>query len=120
MPWGEGPGQLPAMRRATGETLVALLVEARLVMLVGADELESLPTRDAWHDLADLLGAPPDALRASSAADRQALMRRLDNAIAALRAHRFRVVAGAGEGTVFVGVVPFGDRRDLRLLFAAA
>jgi|GEM_PF-6107928 len=120
MPWGEGPGHLPPMRRTSGQNLVALLVDAHVLMLVGVDDLERPATSAAWHDLADLLGDAPRALADLCPEQRQALVRSLDGAIAALHAHRFRVIAGAAGGVVVVAVVPVGDRRDLRALFASA
>jgi hypothetical protein len=116
VPWGEGPGELPPMRAATGEGLVRMAAQALVHQVVGADELEREGTQQAWHRFADLM----QDVAGSDEAGRAALATQLDAAIAELRRVRARVVAGSGGAVLFVAVIPIGDRRDLRALFAAA
>jgi hypothetical protein len=119
MPWGEGPGDLPPMRRTTGEALVRLAAEAVLVQLVGDDELEHGEAQAAWHHFADLM-LDADCVASLDDAGKARLARNLDMTIGALRRAGATVRAGAGGGVLFVAVVPIGYRRDLRALFAAS
>ncbi|HEV7263309.1 MAG TPA: SOS response-associated peptidase family protein [Falsiroseomonas sp.] len=121
MPWGEEPGQLPPMRMATGAALVRMAAEAKVHQVVGADELEWDPeTQDAWHSFADLMREVADSAAEFDEADRTALADQVDAAIADLRRLRAKVVAGTGGGIMFVAVLPVGDRRDMRAMFASA
>ena len=120
VPWGEGPGSLPPMRPANGEMIVRMAAEAVAHQVVGADELEREEAEDAWHTFADLMRDVADSAAELGEADRKALAGYVDAAIADLRKVRARVVAGAGGGILFVAVVPIGDRRDLRVMFAVS
>lgn len=120
MPWGEGPGELPPMRAASGGMLVEMAAQAAVHLLVGADELEREPSADAWHTFADLMRDVADSAADLPAVDRSALAAQLDAAIVDLRRVRARVVAGMGGSAMFVAVLPIGDRRDLRAMFAIA
>ncbi|MGG5818739.1 hypothetical protein [Falsiroseomonas sp. HW251] len=119
MPWGEGPGELPPMRRATGEALVQMAAQAAVHQVIGADDLEREATQDAWHTFADLMQDVADTAAMLDADDRAALAKHLDGAIADLRRVGARVVAGSAGDVLFVAVIPIGDRRDLRAMFAA-
>lgn len=120
MPWGEGPGALPPMRRASGEALVRMAAQAAVHQLAGADELErDEATADAWHTFADLMRDVADSAAELDEADRTALVEQVASAVADLRRVGATVVAGIGGQILFVAVVPFGDRRDLRLMFAS-
>jgi hypothetical protein len=120
VPWGEGPGALPPMRAADGAALVQMAAAASVHEIAGADELEHDEARqDAWHTFADLMRDVADCAAEMGDADRAALARSVDEAMADLRRVRARVVAGLGGAILFVAVVPSGYRRDLRFLFAA-
>jgi len=120
MPWGEGPGGLPPMRRVTGRDLVRMAAEARVHQVVGADELEAEATEEAWHAFADLMRDVADNASELDENDRLVLARAVDDAVAELRALGVRVLAGAGNGVMLVAVVPAGSRRDLAAMFAGA
>jgi hypothetical protein len=120
VPWGEGPGELPPMRAATGQALVRMAAQAVVHQVVGADELERETTQHAWHRFADLMQDVAGQAAGTDEAGCAVLEAQLDAAIAELRRVRARVVAGSAGAVLFVAVIPIGDRRDLRALFAAA
>lgn len=97
-----------------------MMARARVHRLVGADELEAGEAREAWHDFADLMGDAIDSMPDLDEADRIALARTMQLAIAELRRVGARVVAGEAGRILFVAVLPVGYSRDPRMLFARA
>jgi hypothetical protein len=108
------------MGPATGAALVRMAAEAKVHQVLGADELErEEETQDAWHTFADLMRDVADSAAELEEADRQSLAGQVDAALADLRRVRAKVAAGTGGGIMFVAVLPVGDRRDLRVMFAS-
>jgi DNA end-binding protein Ku len=120
MPWGEGPGPLPPLRPVNGQTLVRLVIQTQVHHVTAADEVGEGEAHDAWHDFADLMRDVADSVADLDAADRGALGRQVDAAIAELHQAGARVIGGVAGAILYVAVLPKGYRRNARVLFAAS
>ena len=104
----------PALRAVDGATIVRLAAEASAHDVVGADELSTGASREAWHDFADLMRDVADSAAELDDADRAVLARQVDRAIADLEATGARVIAGAGSGVLHIAVLPQRCRAGAR------
>jgi hypothetical protein len=94
---------IAAIAAVDGHALVRLVAKTQLHHVTAADEVGEGEAQDAWHDFADLMRDVTDSATDLDAADRDALGRQVDDAVAELRHAGARVIGGGGRDPLRCG-----------------